>query len=200
MNNKIKFIFIFLALISVFYLIFVSPFFPNQNGNLGHDYDIWFPRMLSGVYHYFENGLTEIPWFTPSCCGGTMLYANPQYLFFSIPQFLNFYFDPITTIKITILIFASLGFLGAFLLTKNVFNLSKSSSIFMASFFLFNGFFAYRMIIGHLGYHSYMLLPFIAYFLFQPNQQASFTKNLFLAFSSSLLFSYILLEIFGLIL
>ena len=192
MNNKIKFIFIFLALISVFYLIFVSPFFPNQNGNLGHDYDIWFPRMLSGVYHYFENGLTEIPWFTPSCCGGTLLYANPQYLFFSIPQFLNFYFDPITTIKITILIFASLGFLGAFLLTKNVFNLSKSSSIFMASFFLFNGFFAYRMIIGHLGYHSYMLLPFIAYFLFQPNQQASFTKNLFLAFSSSLLFSYVL--------
>jgi hypothetical protein len=62
----------------------------------------------------------------------------------------------------------------------------------MASFFLFNGFFAYRMIIGHLGYHSYMLLPFIAYFLFQPNQQASFTKNLFLAFSSSLLFSYVL--------
>ncbi len=61
----------------------------------------------------------------------------------------------------------------------------------MASFFLFNGFFAYRMIIGHLGYHSYMLLPLIAYFLFQPNQQASFTKNLFLALSSSLLFSYI---------
>ena len=82
----------FIVLLAAYYFIFVQPFFPNQNGNLGHDYQLYFPRMLMGVYYFTTNGLSVIPWFTPSCCGGTVLFAHPQSLFFSIPQFLNFYF------------------------------------------------------------------------------------------------------------
>ena len=99
----------FIVLLTAYYFIFVHPFFPNQNGGLGHDYEMWFPRMLAGVYYFVTNGVSVIPWFTPSCCGGTVFFANPQYLFFSIPQFLNFYFDPIVSIKITMMLFAALG-------------------------------------------------------------------------------------------
>ena len=93
----------FIVLLSAYYFIFVQPFFPNQNGGLGHDYEMWFPRMLAGVYYFVTNGLSVVPWFTPSCCGGTVLFANTQYLFFSVPQFLNFYFDPVTSIQMTVM-------------------------------------------------------------------------------------------------
>ena len=158
----------FIVLLSAYYFIFVQPFFPNQNGNLGHDYQLFFPRMLSGVYYFVTNGLSVIPWFTPACCGGSFLFAHPQSLFFSIPQFLNFYFDPIVSIQLTFMIFAVLGFWGTYLLLRYTFVLQEISAIFGASLFMFNGFFAYRMIIGHLDYHSVMLLPLISYFLIQP--------------------------------
>ena len=62
----------FIVLLTAYYFIFVQPFFPNQNGGLGHDYEMWFPRMLAGVYYFVTNGVSVIPWFTPSCCGGTV--------------------------------------------------------------------------------------------------------------------------------
>ncbi|SVE49912.1 uncharacterized protein METZ01_LOCUS502766, partial [marine metagenome] len=184
-------ILIFSVLLVAYYFIFVEPFFPNQNGRLGHDYEMWFPRMLAGVYYFVTNGLSFIPWFTPSCCGGTVIFANPQYLFFSIPQFLNFYFDPIVSIKITIMLFAALGFLGTYLLMRRTFALEKMTAIFAAGLFLFNGFFAYRMIIGHLGYHSFMLLPLISYFLLQPLVKSSFIRELAMSVIAAFLSSYV---------
>ena len=181
----------FIVLLSAYYFIFVQPFFPNQNGGLGHDYEMWFPRMLAGVYYFVTNGLSVVPWFTPSCCGGTVLFANPQYLFFSAPQFLNFYFDPITSIQITVMLFAAFGFLGTYLLMRKTFALKENAAIFAAGLFLFNGFFAYRMIIGHLGYHSFMLLPLIAYFLLQPLDTRNLIKELSMSVIAALLSSYV---------
>ena len=190
-NQKLYLIVNSIVLLSAYYFIFVQPFFPNQNGGLGHDYEMWFPRMLAGVYYFVTNGLSVVPWFTPSCCGGTVLFANPQYLFFSVPQFLNFYFDPVTSIQMTVMLFAALGFLGTYLLMRRTFALKENAAIFAAGLFLFNGFFAYRMIIGHLGYHSIMLLPLIAYFLLQPLDTRTRIQELSMSIIAALLSSYV---------
>ena len=189
--KKLKLPLINIVFLVVYFFIFIEPFFPNINGNLGHDYEIWFPRMLAGDYYFYTNGLSIVPWFTPSFCGGTLLYANPQYLFYSVPQFLNFYLNPILTIKITIMLFSSLGFLGFYIILKNLFNMSKGAAIFGAILFLFNGFFAYRMIIGHLSYHSFMLLPLISYYLFIPARNNNLYKDLALSIVASIFMSYV---------
>jgi len=189
--KKINFLVISIAFLLVYFFIFVEPFFPNINGNLGHDYEIWFPRMLAGDYYFYTNGLSVVPWFTPSFCGGTLLYSNPQYLFYSIPQFLNFYLNPILSIKVTIMLFSSLGFLGFYITLKNLFNMSKGAAIFGSILFLFNGFYAYRMIIGHLSYHSFMLLPLISYYLFIPTQNNNHYKDIALGVLSAIFMSYI---------
>ena len=191
-KQRLYLITIFSVLLIAYYLIFVQPFFPNQNGNLGHDYQLYFPRMLSGVYYFVTNGLSVIPWFTPACCGGSFLFAHPQSLFFSIPQFLNFYFDPIVSIQLTFMIFAALGFWGTYLLLRYTFVLQEISAIFGASLFMFNGFFAYRMIIGHLDYHSFMLLPLISYFLIQPLVASNRVKEMIMVIFAALLSSYVI--------
>lgn len=190
--KKINFLVISIAFLLVYFFIFVEPFFPNINGNLGHDYEIWFPRMLAGDYYFYTNGLSVVPWFTPSFCGGTLLYSNPQYLFYSIPQFLNFYLNPILSIKVTIMLFSSLGFLGFYITLKNLFNMSKGAAIFGSILFLFNGFYAYRMIIGHLSYHSFMLLPLISYYLFIPTQNNNHYKDIALGVLAAIFMSYII--------
>ena len=192
LRSRLNLIIIFSVLLTVYYFIFVQPFFPNQNGNLGHDYQLYFPRMLMGVYYFTTNGLSVIPWFTPSCCGGTVLFAHPQSLFFSIPQFLNFYFDPIVSIQLTFMIFAALGLGGTFLLLRHTFALQEVTAVFGAALFLFNGFFAYRMIIGHLSYHSFMMLPLISYLLLQPLISSSRLKELAMAVIAALLSSYVI--------
>ena len=147
--------------------------------------------MLAGDYYFYTNGLSVVPWFTPSFCGGTLLYSNPQYLFYSIPQFLNFYLNPILSIKVTIMLFSSLGFLGFYITLKNLFNMSKGAAIFGSILFLFNGFYAYRMIIGHLSYHSFMLLPLISYYLFIPTQNNNHYKDIALGVLAAIFMSYI---------
>ena len=46
LRARLNLIIIFSVLLTVYYFIFVQPFFPNQNGGLGHDYEMWFPRCL----------------------------------------------------------------------------------------------------------------------------------------------------------
>ena len=192
LRSRLNLIIIFSVLLVAYYFIFVQPFFPNQNGNLGHDYQLYFPRMLMGVYYFTTNGLSVIPWFTPSFCGGDVLFAHPQSVFFSIPQFLNFYFDPILSIQLTFMIFAALGLGGTFLLLRHTFALQEITAIFGATLFLFNGFFAYRMIIGHLDYHSFMMLPLISYVLLQPLVASNRVKELAMSVIAALLSSYVI--------
>ena len=146
----------------VFYFIFQS-FFP-ANGKLGEDYSLFFPSMLDGVFWHHVNGLSKVPWFTPSFGGGVPKFPNPQSVYYSVEQFLCFVTDPLTSIKITLLLFAVLGFIGLYLLLKRIFLLSAATSLLGATLFLFNGFFISRMIIGHITFHTIMLFPMFIYF------------------------------------
>jgi hypothetical protein len=152
-----------LALPLIFYFIFQS-FFPS-NGKMGEDYALFFPSMLDGVYWYKVNGLAEVPWFTPAFGGGLPKFPNPQSVYYSVEQFLCFVTDPLTSIRITLFLFALLGFIGFYLLLKRIFLLSSSTSLLGATAFLFNGFFIHRMIVGHITFHPFMLFPMLAYLL-----------------------------------
>ncbi|MBW1862530.1 MAG: hypothetical protein JRJ02_09175 [Deltaproteobacteria bacterium] len=155
-------------LIFIHYLIF-SYFFPNSQGKLGHDYSFFFPALLDGFFWYNSNGLFSIPWFTPSFCGGVPLFPHPASPYFFVPQFLTFVMNPLASIKLTFIIFGALGFWGFYFFSRRIISASISISFLAATLFLFNGFFSYRIIIGHLEFHSIMLVPWCAYLIMSPS-------------------------------
>src|SRR3972149_9515337 len=99
-----KYVIVFLGslAIAIHYLIFMQ-FFPNEHGKLGHDYAYNLPLLLDGYYWYLHNGFWSVPWFTPSFCGGMPLIANPATFYFSVPQFLTFFINPLTAVRTTFL-------------------------------------------------------------------------------------------------
>ncbi|NIQ14479.1 MAG: hypothetical protein GTO02_08775, partial [Candidatus Dadabacteria bacterium] len=147
-----------------FHFIF-NEFFPNKNQQLGGDYSYFLPVLLNGYYWIQVNNFFEIPWFSPAFCGGVPFFPNPQVMFYSLPQVLTLFLDPLKSIYVTYIIFAAIGFTGFYLLLRCVFTTSQEVAILGAILFLFNGFYAHRMIIGHLTYHSFMFIPLIAFFL-----------------------------------
>lgn len=156
-----------IIILAAYQLIFVQ-FFPNQNGLMGHDFSLFLPRLMDGYLWIRNNSLTDIPWFTPSFCGGLPAYPDPQNIFYSLPQLLTLFFSPVTSVYVTLLLMSVSGYCGSYLLLKSVFRTSTSAAVLGSTIFLFNGFFAYRMIIGHIIFHSYMLFPWIIYFVFRP--------------------------------
>jgi len=190
-ENPKSYILISFLLILTYLWIF-EQFFPNNAMELGHDYYFCFTRMLSGYYWFKENGLTEIPYFTPALCAGNVFFTDPQNSYFSFPQFLMFLVNPITSVWLTTAVFAIAGLTGACLLFRKVFLCSLWGAILGGALFLFNGFYIYRIIIGHLTYHGFMLLPVIVLFLlWNKRQNMNILGNLACAISAAFLFSYI---------
>ncbi len=159
----------FQAVLIVFYALFFSRFFPNANQAIGHDYAYFFPHLLDGYFWFLENGLFNIPWFSPAFCGGIPAWANPQNIFYSLPQLLTFAFGPFLGVFVTVLFFVWLGYIGMYLLTRRIFNLSRPAASLAATLFFLNGFFFSRMAVGHLAFHAFMLTPLLCYFLFKPD-------------------------------
>ena len=154
------------SLLVVAYYLFWADFFPNQNNHLGGDYRYVMMRLLAGYYWFETNGLWSLPYFTPAYCAGNVFFTDPQNAYFSLPQFLTFVINPLATVKWTVFAFSIIGFAGFYLLLKRVFKLSIAISFLGASLFLLNDYFVYRMIIGHLGYHTFMVLPWVVLLLF----------------------------------
>ncbi|MBF0104471.1 MAG: hypothetical protein HQM16_03985 [Deltaproteobacteria bacterium] len=152
------------VLIAVHFFIF-EQFFPNRQGLLGHDYSYILPLLLDGYYWFTANGIFSPHWFTPSFCGGLPRLANPQGIYYSLPQFLTFIFNPLTSLKITFATFSGLGFYGFYFLLRSVFSTQRLTALLGATLFLFNGYYAYRFVVGHLPFHSFMLVPLMAFLL-----------------------------------
>ena len=141
---------------------------PSINNTIGDDYSLHFPNLLSGYYWYLNNGLFSIPWFSPSQCGGVPFFADPNVGYYSVPQLLTFLVSPLLALQITFVIFAMMGFLGAYSLMRISFRASMPATLLAATLFMFNGFYAHRMLAGHLTYHSFMLLPVLASAMLPP--------------------------------
>jgi hypothetical protein len=162
----------FCLLLAVYHLVF-SQFFPNRNGTVGHDYSLGIPHLLAGYYWFQANGIWEVPWFTPAFCGGQPFFADPQSGYYSVGQLLTLVVDPLTGAYLTMLLFATLGYWGFYVLLRRGFAVSRPPAVLAAAIFMFNGFFAHRMVVGHFGYHGIMLVPWFACFLILPGRVKS---------------------------
>ena len=110
-ENKF-FVFLLLIIFIIHQYIFQN-FFPNSKGLLGHDYEYFMPTFIYGKIWFFNNFLS-IPWFTPSFCCGIPFYADPQSMYFSIPQIIFLLFDPIVSLKLIFLFLSAVGYIGMF--------------------------------------------------------------------------------------
>lgn len=162
--SSIHVIGIFGLVLLAYHFIF-REFFPLPNGRMGHDYILTLAGFLDGFLWYRHNGFITPPWFSPSFCGGQALFADPQSAFYSIPQFLTFIVDPLQAVYWAFLLFAAIGFWGMYLFARHCLALERLPAVVAATVFMFNGFYAHRMIIGHYGYQSFMLAPMIALLL-----------------------------------
>jgi hypothetical protein len=130
---------------------------------IGNDYSIYFPTLLAGYYWFVQNGPFAIPWFSPSECGGFPYFPDPNAAYVSAPQALTFAVGPLAATRIVLIVFAMLGFAGFALLMRKSFRASLPASLMAAAFFMFNGYFVYRHLAGHLTFHASMLTPWVAF-------------------------------------
>lgn len=153
-----------LALCGMLWLIYGAiflPYLPAASGFMGHDCSLHFPNLLVGYYWALQNNYWSIPWFTPATCGGMAYYADLNVAYFSAPQILTLFVSPLRAIQITFMAFALLGMWSAYSLMRVAFGASRTASLVAAALFLFNGFYAYRMLIGHLTFHAFALTPLL---------------------------------------
>ena len=181
------FVFLFLFILIVHQYIFQN-FFPNSKDLLGHDYEYFIPNFIFGKIWFFKNFLS-LPWFTPSFCCGIPFYADPQSMYYSIPQIIFLIFNPILSVKIIFFLLSVLSYMGMFLLANKNFKFNIYTSLLCASLFLFNGFFVYRAIAGHVDYLSYIFVPLYCYFLIKSYENQSNNSNYVYLILSSIIFA-----------
>ena len=146
------------------------PGLPDRAGHVADDYAFFLPNLLAGYYWHLGNPWWALPWFNPALCGGFPLHADPQGLYLSLPQLLTLAVDPLEAVRISFLAFAAGGYAGAWWLARDGFRLARPAALLAALLFMLNGFYAVRMLVGHLGFQPFMLLPFLAACLVTPSR------------------------------
>lgn len=180
----------FVVLLAAFHFL-IGPFFPNVQGGLGHDYSGILPWLMAGRYWFASNGLGAVPWFTPAFCGGQPFFSDPQTFYYSVTQFLAFSLEPLKAVYISALLFAAIGYWGSYWLLRHAFGTSRAAAVVSATLFMFNGFFAYRMVVGHFAYVGFMLLPAMAtLILLPPRPGRQFEQHLFVGTLAGLAGAY----------
>jgi len=157
----------FLLLLLGYHLIF-GRLFPDFQGQLGGDYSGAMPFLLNGYFWFKTNSLLDVPWFSPAFCGGQPFFADVQSMYYSVPQLLTLFVNPLTSVYLSILLFASAGFWCMYVLLRQLFCLGTKTAFLGAALFMFNGFYAHRMVVGHFGFQGVMLIPLVAFFLLRP--------------------------------
>jgi hypothetical protein len=150
------------------YIPLAVQFFPAANGNIGHDYEYFLPLILAGKYWIARNGLFAVPYFSPAFCGGLPFLANPQSIFYSLPQLLSLFLDTVKAFLVTTIISAWIGGLGTYLLMRQRFAASVPAAALGATVFMFNSFLLHRMAVGHVTYYVVALVPLLCHLLLAP--------------------------------
>lgn len=171
-----------------------GAFFPTRNATLGNDWAHKLPLLLDGTSWFLQNGWLSVPWFTPSFCGGIPLFPHPASFYVSLPQALAFAMDPLRAAHYALLVFAGLGLGGTYLLLRRVYRASQAASLLAAGVFLFNGFFAHRMLVGHLEFHAFMLAPLLATWLIGEPRSLPLRRRVAEVLGTAALFAYAFLS------
>jgi hypothetical protein len=140
---------------------------PGDARWVGHDYSYFFPYMVAGNNWIGLHGWSP-PLFTPDFCGGLPWLANPQSMFFSVPQLLATMLTPIAAARWTLILFATLGASGMYFLLRRGCRASIEAAVTGFVLFELNGFLLFRTAVGHLPFHVFGLAPMIAALLLWP--------------------------------
>jgi len=182
-QGKLEYLFLLIALPITLY-----KFLPVA-GWLGHDYYYSFIRIFIGSVHFWAN-FPALPHYTPSLCGGIPFFADPQSVYFSLPQLFAFFLDPFYATFVSLAIFYALGYWGSIKFFREICGYGSKVAHLGALAFLLNGFSFAHIYVGHLTHHSYPIFPWLLYFLFKSHA----TRRALL--QSCVLFSLILTYMF----
>ena len=186
-NISLKFKFFLIT--SIILIIHQSIFLTYLDiGSYHFDFQSALSRLIFGKIWFLKNGFTT-PWFTPHICCGAPYYSNPQSEFYSPVQFLFFFLKPLTTFKIVFFFYSFLSFAGTYLVLRKIFQISINASIIGSSIFLFNHYFSFHYLSGHIGWGLFSIIPIFFYIsalsFFKTNKKYSF----FLIICASLIFA-----------
>jgi len=129
----------------------------NVSAVLGHDYFFTLPRLLTGNWHFAQQGIRPFL-YTPQLCGGLPIYANPQDMFYSLPQFLSFMMDPWRAILLSVGLTMAVGYIGWYRVGKDILRVSLSWSHVLALVMIANGYYFMHMLVGHIVFHTIPLI------------------------------------------
>jgi len=137
----------------------------NENlGFAGYDYFYFIPRLFAGTISFRAEGLS-IPQYYIYFCGALPFFGNPVSMFYSLPQFLSFVVDPWTACQLSAALILTLGTLATHALLKEL-GYSSPATLSAATLIATSGFFRARMLLGHLNFQSYLIIPLLLFFLF----------------------------------
>ena len=158
-------------------------------GFLHYDWINVLSRLTVGKIWFLKNGLS-IPWFSPHICCGAPYFSNPQSEYYSVIQFLFLFLKPLTTIKLTFLLYSLCAFVGTLLLLRKIFKFSYNSSLIGSTIFLFNNYFAFHYLSGHHAWGLFALVPlFFFVSALSMNKSNGKSSKFFYIFLSSLIFA-----------
>jgi hypothetical protein len=155
-------LFVCAGLLAAFWSVY-GFLFPAVPAGLGHDYNLHYPNLLAGYFFIEQNGWFAAPWFSPAQCAGTPYLGDLNVMFHSAPQVFAVFGGPAFAVQATVVLFAALGLAGTVALARDTLQTSLPAALLAAALVLFNGFFVYRMAIGHLTFHPIMLIPAAAW-------------------------------------
>jgi hypothetical protein len=162
--------YVVLCLGITYYAVFVGQFFPGPKGFIAFDYRYFLPLVLSGKYFAATNGYLAVPIFSPSFCGGLPFLANPQSMYYSVPQLLSELANPILSFYITALISSGVGAGSTYFLLRRRFALSYEAAALGGLLFMLNGFLLHRMLVAHVTYHAIGLTPLACILLIEQSR------------------------------
>lgn len=161
--------------IALFAIFLVAFFWGLSTGILGHDYFYFFPKLLDGKWHFLRQGLSMF-YYTPHMCGGFPEYANPQSMYYSLPQLLTLFLDVWLAVKLTIIISMAIAYVGWYRFGKDFIALNTYWSHLFALVISAHGYHFMHMIPGHVVFHSMPMLGWFLWLLFDRRNHN--TKNL----------------------
>ncbi len=148
-------------------VLFVVQYTSATYPMVGHDYRLFVPRLIDSHLYYKINGFS-IEWYTPYFGGGLPAYPNPLQMQFSVPQLLTWFINPWIAILASTALYIAIGFIVAFLFLRDILELKPLSAILGAGFFLANGFFIERVVIGHVNFITFPLIVIPIFALLNP--------------------------------
>jgi hypothetical protein len=152
------------GLVMGWFLFTLTP----MDGEIGSDYHHFVPRLLIGLAHVLQNGLS-IPYYTANLCGGIPFFADPQNFFFSPVQWLGFVVSPLWAVLLCVLAAMVFGFFGMRKLLAEEFKVPEAWAGLGGLVFVANGYVWEGIFVGHVFNFWFYAYPWLLLCLVRGN-------------------------------